>query len=499
LAGISYLQEDGVRRRGLAVTATTVLALLVLSSVARAAAETGSGAISGYAGWAFALGALSAIALPLGSACGLLLRPGPRLSGAMAAFGAGALLAALSVELVAPTAMGLASRSELEDPLAALVIMLAAAVLGGLAFVTLDQIVNAGGGYLRKTATTITYFTQRRDLRLKRLLARLGRIEFLRALSGDALQELVEFIRPDEVPAGEAIFREGDDGDRLLFIEEGEIRLSRDDHGEFKTLGAGEVLGEIALLTGRPRVATAVASARTRVLELHKQDFDRVCAGRPELARAMSELASRRLDENRQLLEDRSREEIDWTRRASEALRQGAEIPSALEVRQHAARHSSAPLAIWLGMLLDGIPESFVIGVGFLGLLSLKLTLGGVPSLGDVVPYALIAGLVLSNFPEAMSSSVGMRNQGWASGHILGLWLSLVLVTGVGAAAGYVVGAEVSPITVAAIEGLAAGAMLTMIAQTMIPEAVHLGGARVSGLATLGGFVAAVAFKILET
>ena len=68
----------------------------------------------------------------------------------------------------------------------------------------------------------------------------------------------------------------------------------------------------------------------------------------------------------------------------------------------------------------------------------------------------------------------------------------------VGAVVGYSVGAEVSPILVVAIEGLAAGAMLTMIAQTMIPEAVHLGGASITGLATLTGFVSAVAFKVLE-
>ena len=48
------------------------------------------------------------------------------------------------------------------------------------------------------------------------------------------------------------------------------------------------------------------------------------------------------------------------------------------------------------------------------------------------------------------------------------------------------------------IEGLAAGAMLTMIAAAMIPEAVHLSGSRITGLSTLAGFLAAVAFKLLE-
>jgi CRP-like cAMP-binding protein len=419
----------------------------------------------------------------------------------MAAFGAGALLAALSVELVAPTAMAVVSATDHGhhgDPATALVAMLAGAIVGGILFVVLDQIVSANGGYLRKTATTITYFTQRRHQRLARLLERLGRVESLRALSGDALQELVEFIRPDELQSGEVVFEEGDEGDRLLFIEDGQIGLSRAGHGEFKVLGAGDVVGEIALLTGAPRVATATARARTRVLELHKEDFDRVCERRPELVAAVRKLASERLEENRELTESRSREQIDWARQAAEALRQGAQIPSALEVQQAAKQHSGAPLAIWLGILLDGIPESFVIGAGFVGLLAARLGMGGAPSFGEVVPYTLIAGLFLSNFPEAMSSSVGMRNQGWGNGRILGLWLSLMLATGIGAVVGYSIGAELTPAIAVAIEGLAAGAMLTMIAQTMIPEAVHLGGPGITGLSTLAGFVAAVSFKLLE-
>lgn len=456
--------------------------------------------ISGYGGWALALGALSAVSLPLGSACGLYFRPGAKLTGALAAFGGGALLAALSVELVAPTAQALVTDSGHAghgDPLTDLFVMLMAAIVGGLLFIALDQLVNAKGGYLRKTATTITHFTQKRNQRLKRMLQRLGRIEFLQALSGDALQELVDSIRPDVLQPGEVIFNEGDEGDRLLFIESGEVVLSTAAHGEFKTLGPGAVLGEIALLTGAPRIATAEARGKADVLVLLKEDFDRVCERRPDLVQAMTTLASQRLDENRERLENHARVHSDWAREAAEALRQGAEIPSALEVRQAAEKHSGAPFAIWLGILLDGIPESFVIGAGFLALLGSKLATGE-PSFLEVLPYTLIAGLFLSNFPEAMSSSVGMRNQGWGITRIIGLWFSLLVATALGAWLGYVIGAQVDPAWVIAMEGLAAGAMLTMIAQTMIPEAVHLGGPNITGVSTLIGFVSAVSFKVFE-
>ena len=115
-----------------------------------------------------------------------------------------------------------------------------------------------------------------------------------------------------------------------------------------------------------------------------------------------------------------------------------------------------------------------------------------------LVPYTLIAGLFLANFPEAMSSSIGMRKQGWKGLKIFLMWFSLMVITAIGAGFGYRLGGSVDHSVVVFIEGLAAGAMLTMIAAAMIPEAVHLGGSSVTGLSTLGGFLSAVAFKLLE-
>jgi zinc transporter ZupT len=169
------------------------------------------------------------------------------------------------------------------------------------------------------------------------------------------------------------------------------------------------------------------------------------------------------------------------------------------QVQHNAEEHGGgAPMAIWLGLLIDGIPESFVIGAGFLSLLSMKLGAGADPAFTDVLPYTLIAGLFLSNFPEALSASLGMQKSGMSTGKILLLWMSLVVIIAVGSLAGYFIGASIPHVYEIGIEGLAAGAMLTMIAQTMIPEAVHLGGVKVVGLATLIGYLSAVAFKIFE-
>jgi len=108
----------------------------------------------------------------------------------------------------------------------------------------------------------------------------------------------------------------------------------------------------------------------------------------------------------------------------------------------------------------------------------------------------LIAGLFLSNYPEALFSSIGMRQQGFSVTRVMTMWTSLMLLTGIGAALGSLFFVGAGAFSLSLVEGLAAGAMLTMIAQTMLPEAYFKGGS-VIGLATLMGFLAALFFKSL--
>ncbi|MDP6959416.1 MAG: hypothetical protein QF645_11470, partial [Planctomycetota bacterium] len=114
---------------------------------------------------------------------------------------------------------------------------------------------------------------------------------------------------------------------------------------------------------------------------------------------------------------------------------------------------------------------------------------------------AFIVGVFLANFPEAMSSAVTMKNGGMKVTRIFWMWFSLTILTAVGA----LVGALILPVhpvgwhlyAVFAIEGLAGGAMLTMITQTMLPEAFERGGGPVVGLSTLAGFLAAMSVKMV--
>lgn len=135
------------------------------------------------------------------------------------------------------------------------------------------------------------------------------------------------------------------------------------------------------------------------------------------------------------------------------------------------AQATGAPLAIVFGSVLDGIPESFVLGLTVLE--------------GNV-SVALLAGVVLSNFPEGLSSSSGLRAAGWTRSRVLWMWSAVVLVAAVSAALGYLLLDPVSGRTGALAQGFAAGALLAMVSNTLLPESYRVEGVATGSLVAVG-------------
>jgi ZIP family zinc transporter len=114
-------------------------------------------------------------------------------------------------------------------------------------------------------------------------------------------------------------------------------------------------------------------------------------------------------------------------------------------------------VAIAVGALVDGIPESIAIGLSILH--------------GGAVSVATVAAIFLSNIPEGLSSSAGMRKAGRSATYVFGGWVAIAVACGLASLAGYTVFGAFSPFVVGVTTAVAAGGMLAVVVDTMIPEA----------------------------
>lgn len=139
--------------------------------------------------------------------------------------------------------------------------------------------------------------------------------------------------------------------------------------------------------------------------------------------------------------------------------------------------------AIVLGTVLDGIPESMVLGLSIL--------------VSEGVSVTMLAAVFLSNLPEAMAATTGLRNSGQQIAKTLRMWGLVVFVSALASAVGFGLLDGASPTMIAFVQSFAAGAILTMLVDTMVPEAVEHGGPVVGLVSTLG-FAIAFGFASLE-
>lgn len=416
---------------------------------------------------AFWYGILSAISLPAGALLGLWLKPSNKWTSSLMAFGAGALLAALTLELVAG-GMKKAGFAPLGSGCAA----------GALLFMFLNKALNSSGGFLRKKATTNRHLSGKKLAVYESLLGKLGKTDLFRSLPPEEMQAVLPYIKERIFNAGSVIFRQGDAGDNFYLVEDGKLEVVQEDaHGKkLAELGPGNSFGEMALISKEPRNATVRVISKAITLAISKEDFDKLLETSQLLKNAVAKLYVRRV-EQRYAGGSAETEALKWSKIAGAHIDLRSLLPGDVDIHAAKKQHSSVFFAIWLGMLLDGVPESLVIGASLIHSSSVSIT--------------LIAGVFLSNLPEALSSAVGMRRAGESVSKIIWMWVSLMLITGIGAFTGNIIFRSLPDAVFVGVEGIAAGAMLAMIAETMLPEATEQGGAAV-GFMTVLGFLAAI-------
>jgi zinc transporter, ZIP family len=148
--------------------------------------------------------------------------------------------------------------------------------------------------------------------------------------------------------------------------------------------------------------------------------------------------------------------------------------------RSGRASGGDAGTALALGAFLDGIPEQLVLGIGLAG--------------GEGVGVGLLVAIFVSNLPEAIGSASAMEASGVSRKRVIGLWLVVAAICALASGAGYGIADLVSGDLRAAIDGFAAGALLVMLIDSMIPEATRDAG-RPAGLLTTLGFAVATALS----
>ena len=138
-------------------------------------------------------------------------------------------------------------------------------------------------------------------------------------------------------------------------------------------------------------------------------------------------------------------------------------------------------LAVLLGTVLDGIPESIVLGASLIG--------------GTGVGIPVLVAIAISNVPEGLSATEDLSAAGFGRARILRMWTTVVIASTIAAGLGFALLSAAGPNLTAFVDAFAAGAILTMLAESMIPEANEIGGREV-GLATALGFAVAASLSL---
>jgi len=493
-------------------------------------------------GW----GLLSAVSLPIGAVIALNYPVGIKWRSASMAYGAGALLFALALELFGEELCKVQTGEQ--KSVIPVLSMGLCALVGAIFFLFVNRLLEDKGGFFRNFALKRSYF-QTLYMRLQtKLMAKLRNISVLHHLYDEELMAIFPYFRKVSFRRGETIFNEIDQHTPIYFILTGTVEMEviseEDNDRKVLTFGESDIIGEWGIVTKKNFIAKATTKSRVKALKLSRENLnilmkrfktleigfqhseshakltttnraqsitvtgsqiaipklnlpahtEPVSADYNESPLSTPRSARSDISDSNDLITPRSERGPDiglLTENPENNLPVGEKDIRSMDKKDD-KKHESTPAggvwSIWLGMLIDGVPESLVIGFS--------------SSSPKSISIAFIAGVFLANLPEAMCSSIAMHLHGLSKLKILGLWSTIVIITGLGAG----IGASFSAlqeypnfdIFVGAIQGLAAGAMLVVIAQTMFPEAFHLGGGDITGISAVLGFVSALLVRIAD-
>ncbi|MEM6436326.1 MAG: cyclic nucleotide-binding domain-containing protein, partial [Cyanobacteria bacterium P01_D01_bin.115] len=376
-------------------------------------------------------GFLGASSLLIGAGLGICWKPGRVITAAIMAFGSGTLLAAIAFDITQPV-----------YEKAGFWPILIGFILGGALFTIIINYIDDQGGFIRHPSSSRRFFYHHRQEETSEVLDEIAHVEMLHNLSPSEVQAIIPLLKALSVEPGTMLCQEGAPGDAMFVIVDGEADIYKGPQ-LMAQLGAGEMFGEMALLTGEERSASVVARTPMRLYELDKSDFDGMLTRSPHLASGLSRILARRLRETTQSTA-KAQETSDgqWRQQVLDSVE--VDFPLSEQQIQQLAK-SSAPLAILVGTLMDNIPEALVIGFN-----------AGAGNLSS----SFLMAVFISNIPEALSSSVGMQQAGTPAKRILALWGGAVLLSGLTAMLGNFLSTFANSWVLGTAQSLAGGAIL---------------------------------------
>jgi ZIP family zinc transporter len=147
-----------------------------------------------------------------------------------------------------------------------------------------------------------------------------------------------------------------------------------------------------------------------------------------------------------------------------------------------AGEQSGSGSAIYIGTLLDNVPESIILGMSL--------------ALGGAINTAFLVAVFISNLPEGVAGTLNLEAAGRSRHNIFWMWTSLVVISAACAGLGYMIIRWLPGADGHIAQAFAAGAMLTMLADAMMPEAFEHGG-KLVGIVTVMGFLVAAALAVI--
>lgn len=431
------------------------------------------------------LAGLAALALPLGAAVAVLFRPPARIVAIVMAFGSGALIHAVVTELAVDPAQDLIGEFQY-GPVQTWLVLAVGFLAGGMLYVGLTTLMERMGGGLHWRHRLRRKALDDKRAQAAPILDVLSRSRIASCLSPHEAEEILPFVRTVAVRAGAPVFRRGDTSDGLYVVASGTFEVRHDgrsEHGvqveQVCVVEPGATVGGVGMLGGQPRTASLVAQTDGTLLLLSRLDFEHLAEKVPCIRRIVADIVSRELFISARDAGIDDPEE--WSRVAVASIEQLTRS----EVEAASERHGeqSSPLAIFVGTLQDGIPESIAIGASFAGLAAFAPT--------------FMVAVFLSNFPEGVAGTSALLRAKFSAARVLAMWSGLVVGAALAGTLGYVLLHDASPAAVAFLGALAGGGVVAMLAMTMMPEAYESGRAGVAP-ATIIGFLASLMLAVFE-